>query len=128
MLIALFGCKSIDVQKVKKQLFLPGYNHSKPKINYSTTIISRTEFKIVSLKIDKIDQEFTVFSIIELPSGKLKKVNQKLLAGSYYIELSIPENLVSKESIDLLTISVKINNKLLDFKKETFLAENLFGK
>jgi hypothetical protein len=128
LVIVLFGCKSIDIKDVKKQLVLPGYNLGKTKLKYSTTITSKEDFKIMSLKIDKIDKEFKSFSIIELPTGKLKNVDQKLVAGSYFIELSISENLVSKESVDIVTLTISINNKLLAIKSKTFLDKNVLGR
>ena len=128
IMFAFFGCKSVTLSSVKKQLVMPGYRLGKPIIDYSTTIISKKDFTIISLKIDKLDQNFDSFLIIELPSGKLKYTNQNLKPGSYYIKLSIPEKLVSKESVDNLTIEVSLKNKVLKLKSKSFLVENLLGK
>jgi hypothetical protein len=128
IVFAFFGCKSLTLSTVKKQLVMPGYRLGKPMIDYSTTIISKKDFKIISLKIDKLDQKFDNFSIIELPRGKLRYTNQILKPGSYYIKLSIPEKLVSKESVDNLTIEVSLKNKVLKLKSKSFLSENLLGK
>tara|TARA_B110000902_G_scaffold219788_1_gene254358 strand:+ start:657 stop:1079 length:423 start_codon:yes stop_codon:yes gene_type:complete len=125
---AFLGCKSITLNTVKKQLVMPGYRLGKPMIDYSTTIISKKKFKIISLKIDRLDKKFDSFLIIELTSGIIKYTNQNLKPGSYYIKLSIPEKLVSKESVDNLTIEVSLKNKVLKLKSESFLSENLLGK
>ena len=122
------GCKSIEINDVKKQLVLTGHQLGTTKINYTSIITSKKEFTILSLKIDTIDKEFKSFSVIELPSGKLKNLNQKLLPGKYFIELSIPESLVSKESIDRLTFFISIKNKRIELRGETFLDKNLLSK
>jgi hypothetical protein len=127
-MFAFLGCKSITLNTVKKQLVMPGYRLGKPMIDYSTTIISKKNFKIISLKIDKLDKKFDSFLIIELTSGIIKYTNQNLKPGSYYIKLSIPEKLISKESVDNLTIEVSLKNKVLKLKSESFLSENLLGK
>lgn len=128
VLLTLYGCKSIEFNEVKKRLVLPSSKQGKIKINYSTKLISKKEFKILSLKIDKIDKEFKSFSIIELPSGKIKKYNELLKPGSYFLEMSVSESLVSRKSIDILTIKFAVNNKITEFEIETHLETDLLTK
>ena len=128
IMVFISGCKSIEINEVKKQFVLSGYLNGENKIKYSATINSTKSFTIKKIKIDKINEEISTFSIIELPSGKLITNSNEVLPGTYFVEVSVSENRINKESIDTLIISIVVNNKEKEFKKKTSLMSNLLGR
>jgi hypothetical protein len=129
LLFLLFmNCKSIELKDVKKQLVLPGYITEKAKFKYSSKIISKRDFKILSVKIDKIKTSFNNFIIIQLPKGTIKKAADILKLGEYYIELNIPINEIEKESIEVITIEILLGNKRLEIEGKTLLINDLLSR
>jgi hypothetical protein len=128
IMVFISGCKSIEIFEVKKQFVLSGYKNGENKIKYSATIKSIKSFTIKKIKIDKVNEEISTFSIIELPSGKLITNSKDVLPGAYFVEVSVSENRINKESIDTLIISIVVNNKEKEFKKKTSLISNLLGR
>jgi hypothetical protein len=129
LLFLLFmNCKSIELKDVKKQLVLPGYITEKAKFKYSSKIISKRDFKILSVKIDKIKTSFNNFIIIQLPKGTIKKAANILKLGEYYIELNIPINEIEKESIEVITIEILLGNKRLEIEGKTLLINDLLSR
>jgi hypothetical protein len=129
LLFLLFmNCKSIELKDVKKQLVLPGYITEKAKFKYSSKIISKRDFKILSVKIDKIKTSFNNFIIIQLPKGTIKKAANILKLGEYYIELNIPINDIEKESIEVITIEILLGNKRLEIEGKTLLINDLLSR
>jgi hypothetical protein len=122
------NCKSIELKDVKKQLVLPGYIAEKAKFKYSSKIISKRDFKILSVKIDKIKTSFNNFIIIQLPKGTIKKAADILKLGEYYIELNIPINEIEKESIEVITIEILLGNKRLEIEGKTLLINDLLSR
>jgi hypothetical protein len=122
------NCKSIELKDVKKQLVLPGYITEKAKFKYSSKIISKRDFKILSVKIDKIKTSFNNFIIIQLPKGTIKKAANILKLGEYYIELNIPINDIEKESIEVITIEILLGNKRLEIEGKTLLINDLLSR
>lgn len=122
------NCKSISLKEVEKQLVLPGLKSEKIKFKYSCKIISRNDFKILSVKIDKINAKFNNFTIIQLPNGTLKNSEENLQKGEYYIEMNVPKNEIIKTSIDVFTKEVLLGNKLLNLKGKTLLINDLYRR
>ena len=131
LFLAMFlflGCKSIKINEFKKQLVTPGFRGGVTKIKYSTTLISSKEFKLESVKIEKLDHEISNVSIIQIPNGTLIDSNKNIKPGNYFIEFSVLENVIAKESVDTLIISILIDNKKIEFMKNTILVKDLLGK
>lgn len=122
------NCKSISLKEIEKQLVLPGLISEKIKFKYSSKIISKNEFKILSVKIDKINTKINNFTIIQLPNGTLKKTGENLQPGEYYIKMNVPENDIKKSSVDVLTIEVLLGKKQLELKGKTVLIDDLLRK
>lgn len=122
------NCKSISLKEIEKQLVLPGLISDKIKFKYSSIIISKNEFKILSVKIDKINTKINNFTIIQLPDGSLKKSGENLQLGEYYIEINVPKNEIKKTSVDVLTIEVLLGKKRLELKGKTLLINDLLGR
>lgn len=128
LFLMFMNCKSINVKEIEKQLVLPGLSSGKIKFKYSSRITSTKDFKILSVKIDKINTKFNNFTIIQLPKGTLKKSGENLLPGEYYIELNVPKNEIKKESIEVVTIEILLGNKRFYLKGRTLLIDDLLGK
>ncbi|MGK0412978.1 MAG: hypothetical protein ACJA1B_001180 [Polaribacter sp.] len=124
LLLTFMNCKSIDVKEIEKQLVMPGYSSEKIKLKYSCKIISKNDFKIISVKIDKINKEFKDFRIIQLPDGRMKNSGDTLKPGEYYIELNISKNQIQKTSIDVFMIDVLLGDKRLELKGKTLLIND----
>lgn len=107
---------------------MPGYPSEKIKLKYSCKIISKNDFKIISIKIDKINKEFKDFRIIQLPDGRMKNSGDNLKAGEYYIELNISKNKIQKTSIDVFMIDVLLGDKRLKLKGKTLLITDLLRR
>lgn len=126
--LSFINCKSIDVKDFEKQLIMPGYSSEKIKLKYSCKIISKKDFKIISVNIDKINTEFKDFIIIQLPKGQMKNSGDTLKAGEYYIALNIPKNQIQKTSIDVFIIDVLLGDKRIELKGETLLINDLLRR
>lgn len=128
LFLALMNCKSIELKDVKKQLVLPGYITEKAKFKYSSKIISKRDFKILSVKIDKIQTNFNNFTIIQLPKGTIKKSADILKPGEYYLFFNISENQIEKASIDILSVEVLVGNKRKKIEGNTLLNNDLLSR
>lgn len=117
--LLILSCKSVELSRVKKQVVNPGQPTQSIMIEYGAKLTTDKALILQSISVSNWNEKIIDFVITDLETGVLKRNNEILSKGNYYVSFKLAYNTELAKSEDTVNFNVMIKNKKKSFSQQT---------